>query len=246
MIPINSKLKNQIEFWQGIFSKPENNKMFFKEYYTQCVDIGFGALPIVVVVSIFLGAVSTVQTAYQLVSPFIPLSTISQIVRDSMILELSPTVVCLILAGIVGSKIASELGNMRFTEQIDALETMGINTKNFLILPKILSAITIIPLLIIISMFLGILGGRIVGHYTGLIEYQVYDVGLRFSFSPYNVFFALLKSYTFAFIISSVSAYQGYYTVGGALEIGRSSTKAVVYSSIYILAADYILATVLL
>ena len=140
---------------KGMFTKPENWRMYWKEFMHQSVEIGVGALPIVVIISIFLGAVTTVQTAYQLVSPLVPLSTISQIVRDSMILELSPTVVSIVLAGVVGSKIASELGNMRISEQIDALEIMGINTKSYLIMPKILASLLVIPCLIVISAALG-------------------------------------------------------------------------------------------
>src|SRR5882762_1481697 len=145
---------------KGMFSKPENGKMYWKEFMHQCSEIGIGSLGIVVIISIFMGAVSTLQTAYQLVSPFIPLSTIAQIVRDTVTLEFSPTLVCIVLAGVVGSKIASELGNMRVSEQIDALEIMGINTKTYLVLPKLLAAIIMIPLLVVVSMVLGIVGGR--------------------------------------------------------------------------------------
>src|SRR6195256_836263 len=148
---------------KGMFSKPENMKMYWKELMHQCSEIGIGSLGIVVIISFFMGAVSALQTAYQLVSPIIPRSTIAQIVRDTMILEFSPTLVCIVLAGVVGSKIASELGNMRVSEQIDALEIMGINTKTYLILPKIAAALLTIPLLVIISMVLGIWGGRLAG-----------------------------------------------------------------------------------
>src|SRR6201994_638930 len=146
---------------RGMFSKPENARMYWKEFMHQCSEIGIGAFGIVAIISVFMGAVSTLQTAYQLVSPFIPLSTIAQIVRDTVILEFSPTLVCIVLAGVVGSKIASELGNMRVSEQIDALEIMGINTKSYLIMPKILAALVVIPMLVIISAVLGIWGGRI-------------------------------------------------------------------------------------
>lgn len=145
---------------KGMFSKPENFRMYWKEFMHQCVEIGMGALPIVIIISLFLGAVTTIQTAYQLVSPLVPQSTIAQIVRDSMILELSPTVLSIVLAGVIGSKIASELGNMRVTEQIDALEIMGINTKAYLVLPKILGALIVVPCLIVISAVLGIWGGE--------------------------------------------------------------------------------------
>lgn len=231
---------------KGMFSRPENLKMYWKEFIRQCADIGIGSLGIVAIISIFMGAVSTVQTAYQLISPLIPPSTIAQIVRDTVILEFAPTLVCIVLAGVVGSKIASELGNMRISEQIDALEIMGINTKTYLILPKILAALLVIPMLVIIAGVLGIWGGRVAGIMGDIIPANVFDKGLLEGFLQYNVFFALSKAYTFAFIISSISAYFGYYVKGGALEIGKASTRAVVISCIFILFADYILAALLL
>ena len=231
---------------KGMFSKPENGKMYWKEFMHQCGEIGIGSLGIVALISFFIGAVSTLQTAYQLVSPIIPKSTIAQIVRDTIILEFAPTLVCIVLAGVIGSKIASELGNMRVSEQIDALEIMGINTKTYLVLPKILAALLTIPMLIIIAGGLGIWGGRLAGVLSGILSPQEFDTGLLSSFVPYNVFFALVKAYTFAFIISSISAFYGYYVNGGALEIGRSSTKSVVVSCIAILFADYVLSQLLL
>ncbi|MDQ6814397.1 MAG: ABC transporter permease [Bacteroidota bacterium] len=231
---------------KGMFTRPENPKMYWKEFMHQCVEIGIGSLPIVVIISLFLGAVTTVQTAYQLVSPLVPASTIGQIVRDSMILELSPTVVSIVLAGVVGSKIASELGNMRISEQIDALEIMGINTKTYLVLPKILAALLMIPCLITLSAFLGIWGGRAAANMSNIVASDIFDIGLRSNFLPKNVYFALAKAYTFAFIVSSIPAYFGYFVTGGSLEIGRSSTTSVVVSCILILIADYALAALLL
>lgn len=212
----------------------------------QCVEIGIGALPIVVIISAFLGAVTTIQTAYQMVSPLIPLTTISQLLRDMIILELSPTVVCIVLAGVIGSKIASELGNMRISEQIDALEIMGINSKAYLVLPKILGALIMVPCLVILSIVVGIWGGRVTGQLTGIIAPDIFDIGLRQNLHLFNVYFSLYKAYTFSFIISSIPAYFGYNVKGGALEIGRASTKAVVVSCILILFADYILTQLLL
>lgn len=231
---------------RGMFTRPENHKMYWKEFMHQCNDIGIGSLGIVSIISVFIGAVSAVQTAYQLVSPIIPKTTIAQIVRDTVILEFAPTLVCIVLAGVIGSKIASELGNMRVSEQIDALEIMGINTKAYLILPKIGAALVTIPLLVIIAMVLGIWGGRLAGAASGIISPETFDRGLLEKFLPYNVFFALVKSYTFAFLISSIPAYFGYYVKGGALEIGRSSTKSVVVSCVTLLFADYILSQLLL
>lgn len=230
----------------GMFSRPENSKMYWKEFMHQCSEIGIGSLPIVAIISFFIGAVSAVQTAYQLVSPLIPRESISQIVRDTVILEFSSTLVCIVLAGVVGSKIAGELGNMRVSEQIDALEIMGVNSKAYLVMPKILAALVVIPMLVVISMVLGIYGGRVASTMTGIVSPTIFDKGLFTAFVPFNVFFALIKAYTFAFLISSIPAYFGYHVKGGALEIGRASTKAVVVTCISILLADYVLAALLL
>ena len=230
----------------GMFTRPENMRMYWKEFMHQCVEIGLGSLGIVIIISVFMGAVSAVQTAYQLVTPLISKDTIAQIVRDTVILEFAPTVVCIVLAGVVGSKIASELGNMRVSEQIDALEIMGINTKAYLVMPKIAATLVTIPMLVVLSMGLGIWGGRLAGSLSNILSTDTYDKGLIENFVPYNVFFALAKAYTFAFIISSIPAYYGYYVKGGSLEIGRSSTKSVVVSCVMILFADYILAALLL
>jgi phospholipid/cholesterol/gamma-HCH transport system permease protein len=231
---------------KGMFSKPENWRMYWKELMHQCNEIGIGSLGIVVIISTFMGAVSALQTAYQLVSPVIPMSTVAQIVRDTVILEFAPTLVCIVLAGVVGSKIASELGNMRVSEQIDALEIMGINTKTYLVLPKILAALITIPLLVVISAALGIYGGQLAATSAGILSSSQYEPGLLQNFTQYNVFFALVKAYTFSFLISSIPAYYGYHVQGGALEIGQSSTKAVVVSCVSILFADYVLAAILL
>src|SRR5690606_27217795 len=228
------------------FARPENIKVYWKEFMEQCNDIGIRSLPIVLIISIFLGMVLTVQTAYQLVSPLVPKHVVAQIVRDSAILELSPTVISVVLAGVVGSKIASELGNMRVSEQIDALEIMGINTKTYLVLPKIIAALIMIPCLIIISIAVSIWGGYIAGMFSSILSKEQFRQGLTQGFLPYNLFFAITKAFTFAFIISVVSSYYGYYVEGGALEIGRASTTAVVVSCILILLADYGLSVLLL
>ena len=231
---------------KGMFSKPENWRMYWREFMHQCSEIGIGSLGIVVIISIFMGAVSTVQTAYQLTSPLIPKYTIAQVVRDTVILEFAPTLVSIVLAGVVGSKIAGELGNMRVSEQIDALEIMGINTKAYLVAPKILAALIVIPMLIVIAAMLGIWGGKLAGTMSGIISADEFNKGLFMGFIPYNTFFALSKAYTFAFLISSIPAYFGYNVKGGALEIGRASTKAVVVTCVSVLFADYILAAILL
>ena len=170
---------------KGMFTRAENRRMYWKELMHQCSEIGIGSLGIVTIISVFMGAVSAVQTAYQLVSPIIPKSTIAQIVRDTVILEFAPTLVCIVLAGVVGSKIASELGNMRVSEQIDALEIMGINTKSYLVAPKILAALIVIPLLVILSMGLGIWGGRFAG-----VGYCEEGMGLTIQVLALNSFIA--------------------------------------------------------
>lgn len=235
-----------LQMLKGMFTKAENPRMYWKELMTQCVEIGFGALGIVCIISVFMGAVSTIQTAYQITSSLVPKETIAQVVRDTVILEFAPTLVCIVLAGVIGSKIAGELGNMRVSEQIDALEIMGINTKSFLIAPKILGALITIPLLVIISMALGIYGGRLAGSLAGIISTETFDKGIISNFLPKNVYFSLLKAYTFAFIISSISAFYGYNVKGGSLEIGRSSTTSVIVSCVLILIADFILSFFLL
>lgn len=232
--------------FKGMFKRPENIKMYWKEFMLQCYGIGIKSLGIIVVISFFIGAVSTLQTAYQLVSPLIPRTTIAQVVRDTVILEFAPTLSCIVLAGVVGSRLASELGNMRVSEQIDALEIMGINTKGYLILPKILAGVITIPLLIMISMVLGILGGRVAGTAAGIIDGEVFDSGLRMGFNAYNVYFALIKSVVFAFLISAVPAFYGYHVKGGALEIGQTSTRAVIVACVLLLIADYVLSALLL
>jgi phospholipid/cholesterol/gamma-HCH transport system permease protein len=212
----------------------------------ESILIGIDSVFIVVIVSSFIGAVTAVQTAYNLVSPFVPLYIIGTIVRDMTILELAPTITCVVLAGKVGSNIAGGLGTMRITEQIDALEVMGINSSSYLILPKIVAAIITFPLLVIIAAFLSMYGGYLAGILTGVLTEKEYIYGIRYQFSSFNVGFAIIKSLVFAFLISSISSYQGYFTKGGALEVGKSSTEAVTNSCIAVLCADYLLAQLLL
>lgn len=241
-----SEIGRYLLMLKSMFSKPENWKMYWKEFMHQCAEIGIGSLGIVVIISFFMGAVSTVQTAYQLTSPFIPKYTIAQVVRDTVILEFAPTLVSIVLAGVIGSKIAGELGNMRVSEQIDALEIMGINTKAYLVLPKIIASLIVIPMLIILAAMLGIWGGQLAGSFSGILSSDEYHKGLLMGFVPYNIVFSMAKAYTFAFLLSSIPAYYGYHVKGGALEIGRASTKSVVVSCVAILFADYILAAILL
>lgn len=226
--------------------KPEKGKIYWRELTRQMVEIGVGSLAIVIIISVFIGAVITVQTAYQLTTPLIPRSTIGSIVTNSSILEMAPTVTCLILAGKIGSNIASEIGTMRISEQIDALEIMGVNASAYLILPKIVASVVMIPILVIISGFLCVLSGIWVGQLTGVVTREEFIQGSIEYFIPFTVTFSLIKAFTFGFIISSVSAYYGFYTVGGALEVGKTATKAVVVCCVIILLADYLLAQLLL
>ncbi len=231
---------------KSVFSRPEKTAVYWRETFKEMNVMGIGSLGIVAIISVFLGAVTCVQTAFQLVSAIIPREVIGQITRDSTILEFSPTITMLVLSGRLGSNIASQIGTMRVTEQIDALEIMGVNSSGFLILPKLIGGLFVIPMLIVVSMFLSILGGYVAGSLSGVIAPQEYISGILKDFLPIIVNVALVKSYVFSFIMISVSAYQGFYTVGGAIEVGRASTKAVVYSCILILFADYLIAQVML
>lgn len=228
-------------FLKNVFTKPENLKVYWKEIVREMNLIGVGSFGIIAVISIFLGAVTCIQTAYQLVSNLIPRDIIGVITRDSVIIEFSPTICLLVLAGRVGGSIASELGTMRVTEQIDALEIMGINSAGYLILPKILAAMFILPFLIAISMFLGIFGGYVMGIATGACNSYEFIFGIQAFFEPWKLYYSFTKVITFAFLITSISSYFGYYTQGGALEVGKSSTSAVVYSSILILVFNFII-----
>ncbi len=233
-------------FLSKLFARPEKYTVYFQRTILEMNNIGVGSLVIVAIIAIFQGAVTTLQIAFQLISPLIANPVIGEIVSDSTLLELAPTITSLVLAGKVGSHIASEIGTMRVSEQIDALEVMGINSISFLALPKIIAGLVMMPLLIIISIFLSNLGGVIVGFFSDIITPEEFLQGARTSFTPFKLFFSLLKSFTYAFIITSISCYQGYYTSGGALEVGKSSTKAVVYSAVAILCSDYLLAELLL
>lgn len=233
-------------FLSELFVRREKFKVYWKLFIDEANSLGVGSVFIIVIVSVFIGAVSCIQTAYNLVSPLIPKSTVALIVRDMQILELAPTIMCVVLAGKVGSNIAGEIGTMRITEQIDALEVMGINSASYLVLPKVVAAMVTFPLLVILSGFLGIWGGYIAGTLTGALTPDDYIFGLRNSFVPYNIFFALVKAVVFAFLITTISSYQGYITRGGALEVGKASTDAVTNSCIAVLVADYLLAQLLL
>jgi phospholipid/cholesterol/gamma-HCH transport system permease protein len=229
-----------------IFTNREKLSVYIQRTIDECILIGIDSVFIVTIVSSFIGAVTCIQTAYNLLSPLIPKTVIGLLVRDMTILELAPTITCVVLSGKVGSNIAGGLGTMRITEQIDALEVMGINSASYLVLPKILASLIVFPMLVVLAGFLSMTGGYIAGTLTQVVTPEEYITGLRQDFIPYNVTFGMIKSIAFALLISSISAFEGYYTRGGALEVGQSSTKAVTNSCIAVLLADYLLAQLLL
>ena len=233
-------------FLNTLVRRGESFQILFNRTLDEAILIGINSVFIVGIVSTFIGAVTCVQISYNLTNALIPRSTIGFMVREMTILELAPTITSIVLAGKVGSNIAGGLGTMRITEQIDALEVMGINSASYLVLPKIIAALLMFPLLVIVAMTLSILGGYVAGSLSGALSAQEYVEGLRSEFIPYNIVFALIKSFVFAFLISSISSYLGYHTKGGALEVGAASTKAVTNSIIAVLIADFVCAYVLL
>lgn len=229
-----------------VFSRPEKRTIYAKRILAEVESLGLNSIGIVAIISVFMGAVITIQMALNLESPVIPKYLIGYAARESMLLEFSSTVVALILAGKVGSNIASEIGTMRITEQIDALEIMGVNSASYLILPKIISTVLFFPFLTMMSMGIGIIGGYMVCVLTGAVNPDAYITGIRFDFKPFYVGYSLIKASTFAFIITSISGFYGYYANGNSLEVGRASTKAVVVSSIVILIFNLILTQIML
>ncbi len=229
-----------------VFSRPEKVQIYYRQTMKELMSLGIRSIGIVAIISFFMGAVITLQTAYNTENPIYPTYLIGLGCRDSILLEFSSTIVALILAGKVGSNVASEIGTMRVTEQIDALELMGVNSASYLILPKVVATLVFNPFLTLISIIVGILGGWIAGTSSGVITSQDFVYGIQYAFIPYYVTYAIIKTLVFAFIITSVSAFQGYYVEGGSLEVGRASTKAVVYSSVTILLFNVILTQLLL
>lgn len=229
-----------------VFAKPEKKSIYYKLTVKEIEKLGLNSIGIVAIVSAFMGAVITIQTAYNTTSPFLPSYLVGLAARDSILLEFSSTIVGLILAGKVGSNIASEIGTMRVTQQIDALEVMGVNSSSYLILPKVVAAILFNPFLTMLSIVVGIVGGWSVGVFTGVVTTQEYIDGIQYAFIPYYITYALIKTVVFAFLITTISAFYGYTVEGGSLEVGRASTKAVVVSSIQILLFNLILTQILL
>ncbi len=235
-----------VQFLGTLFSKPEKFSMYWKETFRQMNSIGIESLPIILVVNLFIGAVTAIQFAYQVKDFVVPMYYIGYIVRDTMIIEMAPTLSCMILAGKAGSNMASELGNMRISEQIDAMEIMGINTSSYLVGTKIIAAIIVAPFLVIFAAFIGISGGMIAGVAANYLTVAEFERGLHLFYNPFNVQLMLIKSLVFSFIFASIACFQGYNVKGGVIQLAAASTKAVVYADIFILLSDYVLAQILL
>ncbi|MDR2906522.1 MAG: ABC transporter permease [Bacteroidales bacterium] len=233
-------------FHKDVFSRPPRRKLFWRQVFSEIWRMGMDSLPIVVLLSVFMGAALTIQLNFNTDSPWLPLYTIGFIARQTIILEFSPTIISLILAGKVGSRISSEIGTMRVTEQIDALEVMGINPANYLVLPKVIACMFFHPILIMLSIGFAILGGYFAGVTLGMMSSYEFIYGLQFDFHTFDLFYALFKTVVFAYLITTISAFYGYFTQGGALEVGRASTKAVVQSSIMIIAFNLVVTQLML
>ncbi len=229
-----------------VFARPERHKMYVRQLFHEIDNLGVNSVGIVIIISVFIGGIMAIQFAYSMSNPLYPTELVGLGTRDTLILEFSSTMLALIMAGKIGSNITSEIGTMRVTEQIDSLEIMGVNSAGYLILPKIVAVVFIFPFLFIISVFFGILGGLVTGPLVGVITTREFIDGIQYLFYPYYVTFSLIKSLFFGFLVASVPAYFGYYVQGGALEVGKASTRAVVNTNILILLFDLILTRLLL
>lgn len=229
-----------------VFAKPDKWNMFFRQLPKEMEKLGLNSLFIVIIISIFIGAIMTIQTKLNSSSPFLPAYMTGLVTRDTLLLEFSSTIMCLILAGKVGSNIASEIGTMRITEQIDALEIMGVNAPNYLILPKITAFVIMMPCMVIFSICMGLLGGYFVGVFTDIVTTNEYILGIQYVFVPYFIFYSIVKSLFFAFLIASVASFYGFFAYGGALDVGKASTNAVVNSSILILLSNIVITNFML
>jgi phospholipid/cholesterol/gamma-HCH transport system permease protein len=228
-----------------VFSRPEKFRIYMRRIAYEIEALGFNSISLTAIISTFIGAVMALQMAITLESPFIPKFMIGYATREVMVLEFSSTVLALILSGKIGSNIASEIGTMRITEQIDALEIMGVNSASYLILPKIVATVIFFPLLTLFSIFVGVLGGYVFSVLTGVVLPGDYIQGLFYYFEPFAITYALVKGAVFAFIITSISAYCGYYAKGNSLEVGRAATRAVVASSVTIMIFNLILTQIM-
>ncbi|WP_423129437.1 MlaE family ABC transporter permease [Gaoshiqia sp. Z1-71] len=228
-----------------VFSRPERSRIYLRKLFFEIETLGIDSVGIVVIISVFMGGIITLQLAYNMSSPLLPTYLVGLGNRDTLILEFSSTVMALIMAGKIGSNISSEIGSMRVTEQIDSLEIMGVNSAGYLILPKIVAVVLMLPFLYILSVFFGLLGGLIVGPTVGAVTAPDYINGIQYLFVPYYVYFSLIKTLFFGFLVASVPAYFGYYVEGGALEVGAASTRAVVNTTVLVLVFDLVLTQLL-
>lgn len=229
-----------------VFRKPQKASVFRESIFKEIEELGLKSIGIVAFISFFVGGVVAIQTGMNVENPWIPKYLIGFATKRSIILEFAPTFMSVILAGKVGSYITSSMGTMRVTEQIDALEVMGVNTLNYLVLPKIIATVFFYPFIVTLAMFLGILGGWVAGEVTNLFSASDYIVGIRTDFNPYLIKYALIKTMVFAFLIATIPSYFGYYVEGGSLEVGKASTKAVVWTSVVIIVFNYFLTQMLL
>ncbi|MEN8804821.1 MAG: MlaE family ABC transporter permease [Wenyingzhuangia sp.] len=231
---------------KSVFKKPQKRKIFWEAVFREIDDLGVKSMGIVAFIAFFIGGVVAIQTALNLEDPIIPKYLIGFATKRSVILEFSSTFIMVILAGKVGSYITSSIGAMRVSEQIDALEVMGVNSLNYLVLPKIIATVFFYPFLVLLAMFLGILGGWVSAIATGLFKKQDYIVGVQLDFEPYLICYSLIKSVVFAFLIATIPSYFGYYVKGGSLEVGSASTRAVVWTIVMIIFTNYFLTQMLL
>jgi len=229
-----------------VFTRPDKRSIFIKQFFTDVEKLVIDSIPIVAVISLFIGAVIVIQTASNIESPFIPKMYVGYMARESLVLEFCSTMIALILAGKVGSNISSEIGSMRISEQIDAMDMMGVNSANYLILPKIAAATIFNPLLMLFSFMLGLVGGAIIIFITGIVTMSQYVDGLHYAFRSYYIFYSMIKMSVFSYVITSISSFYGYYASGGSLGVGKSSTKAIVVSSVMILVANLVITQLML
>lgn len=229
-----------------VFRSPDKWRVFFRQLIIEIYKLGVDSIPLVVVISIFIGAVIAIQMTINIVSPIVPSYSTGMATREILLLEFSSSMMCLILAGKVGSNISSEIGTMRVTEQIDAMDIMGVNSANFIVLPKVIGFTLFVPVLCVLSMFFGLIGGWLVAEFTNMVTVETYIFGIQTFFNEWFVWYGIIKTVVFAFIIATVASFYGYYVKGGSLEVGKASTNAVVSSSILILLADVILTKLLL
>lgn len=246
MVKPISTLGKYLMLMGRVFSRPERFRMYFKQYISEMAQLGINSIGIVLLISFFIGAVICIQIKLNIESPWMPRFVVGYTTREILLLEFSSSIMCLILAGKVGSNIASEIGTMRVTQQIDALEIMGINSASYLILPKIIGLMTMIPFLVIFSIAAGIIGAFCTAWIGGIMNATDLEYGLQYTFVEWYIWCSFIKSLFFAFIIASVSAYFGYTVEGGSIAVGKASTDSVVSSSVLILFSDLILTQILM